>query len=320
MSYLPNPVPRQFRHHPLALAVATALNTGIALAGGAPTLDLPSLSPTINAVNAARDSNVAMQFTDVASLTFGQNFMVRGHQTARYSGVFTGNDSATIAFNPTALFKPGERIQLSYTGFSGTVWEFIAAVGGGSGLFVDSGEALGNGTTQSVALGDVDNDGDLDLVDGNRGQPNQVWLNNGAGHFTDSGQPLGSNYTYSVALGDVDDDGDLDLVEGNYGQANRVWLNDGLGMFSDSGQVLGGNTTRSVVLGDVDGDGDLDLVEGNYGEASRVWLNDGAGHFTDSGQSLGSNTTVSMALGDVDGDGDLDGVAGNDSNQANRVW
>jgi hypothetical protein len=197
-------------------------------------------------------------------------------------------------------------------------------INNGSGGFADSGQSLGTGNSQSVALGDVDGDGDLDMVVANsNGEANTVWLNDGSGNFTDSGQSLGSSSSTSVALGDVDRDGDLDIVVANDGggQGNTVWFNDGLGHFSDSGQSLGSSSSTSVALGDVDRDGDLDMVVANTnGEANTVWLNDGTGYFTDSGQSLGSSSSTSVALGDVDKDGDLDMVVANTNGEANTVW
>jgi len=195
----------------------------------------------------------------------------------------------------------------------------LATAEGGSGL-TDSGQSLGKWDTVSVALGDLDSDGDLDMVEGNYFQANIVWLNNGSGTFNNSGQSLGAAETDSVALGDLDGDGDLDLVEGVYGQGNTIWFNDGSANFTDSGQSLGNAATMSVALGDLDGDGDLDLVSGNLYQGNSVWLNNGSGIFTDSGQTLGNWNTVSVALGDLDGDGDLDLAAGNFFDHANTIW
>ncbi|MCI0582130.1 MAG: FG-GAP-like repeat-containing protein, partial [Chloroflexi bacterium] len=70
--------------------------------------------------------------------------------------------------------------------------------------------------TQSVALGDVDGDDDLDLITGNLNQPNRLYRNDGTGQF-DLGSiiPDEARLTTSVTLDDVDGDGDLDLVVGN---------------------------------------------------------------------------------------------------------
>ena len=91
--------------------------------------------------------------------------------------------------------------------------------------FTNSGQALGNSVSYSVALGDLDGDGDLDAMVGNYGQPNTVWTNDGTGTFTDSMQAFGNSNSYSVALGDLNGDGDLDAMVANYNQPNTVWTN-----------------------------------------------------------------------------------------------
>jgi hypothetical protein len=192
----------------------------------------------------------------------------------------------------------------------------------------------------TVALGDVDEDGDLDAFGagccGSTGSSgagkwfnrpyNMVWLNDGAGNFRDSGQRLGMMGSKAIALGDLDGDGALDAFVGNSHdtsgrfwrhQPNRVWLNDGRGQFSDSGQLLGGAETCSLALGDVDDDGDLDAFVGNDGP-NEVWLNDGSGNFVNSGQALGNASTQVVALADLDGDGDVDAFVGNE--EIGKVW
>src|SRR5690606_11548508 len=119
----------------------------------------------------------------------------------------------------------------------------------------------------SLALGDVDGDGDLDLVVGNvgdvySGTPSRLYTNDGNGAFTDvsaSRMPAGNHYTSDLALGDLDGDRDLDLVLGNSDQC-LLYRNDGTGTYTDATAMsmpAGSYGTRSLALGDVDGDGDL---------------------------------------------------------------
>ena len=183
-------------------------------------------------------------------------------------------------------------------------------------LFDDSGQSLGGGSTKSLALGDVDGDGDLDAFVGKEAfTANRVWLNDGAASFTDSGQALGAAGSLGVVLADLDGDTDLDafVANGNgvAGEPNRVWLNDGAGVFS-AGQALGNNASFSVALGDVDGDSHLDAVVGNIsGHVETIWLGAGDGTFALSGFDFGDLGTVqSVGLSDLDGDGDRDVVFG----------
>jgi len=204
----------------------------------------------------------------------------------------------------------------------------------GSGVFAD---ASGNlppiaGRTASAALGDVDGDGDLDLVLGTvgsctvfgcTGAQNRLLLNDGAGTFTEASNqlPVVLDWTEAVALADVDGDSDLDALFGNGsgvgipGEQNRLVLNDGSGVFLDATSQIPAvsDKTRAIALGDVDEDGDLDLLFGNLGQ-DRLYLNDGSGLFADATADLPplSERTCALAWGDVDGDGDLDAWIGTD--------
>ena len=191
-------------------------------------------------------------------------------------------------------------------------------------------------STYAVALGDLDGDGDLDVVAGNNGQPHQLYLNNGTTDPFDgvTGVNITADVlhsTYAIALGDVDRDGDLDLVAGNYGQASRLYLNNGTSdpFAGIAGTDITADTrqTYAVALGDLDGDGDLDFITGNYSQTNRLYLNNGtANPFGGvAGTDITSDTykTNSLALGDLDGDGDLDLVAGTygqTNGQTNRLY
>jgi subtilisin-like proprotein convertase family protein len=178
--------------------------------------------------------------------------------------------------------------------------------------------------TTTVAWGDVDGDGDLDLAAGNSGSPNKVYLNVGGTLQTSAAWASGDiDYTYSVAWGDMDGDGDLDLAAGNSGSPNKnkVYLNMGGTLQTSAAWAFDDNDlTNSVAWGDVDGDGDLDLAGGNDYGPNEVYLNQGGMlqpvAIWNSGDS---DWTTTVAWGDVDGDGDLDLAAGN-WNGPNKVY
>ena len=57
-------------------------------------------------------------------------------------------------------------------------------------IFVDSGQRMGTEDTRAVPLGDVDNDGDLDIYFANYQARDELWLNDGTGTFSKSSQTL----------------------------------------------------------------------------------------------------------------------------------
>ena len=172
-----------------------------------------------------------------------------------------------------------------------------------------------------VAMGDVDGDGDLDVLIGRELKANQLLINDGAGGFSvDASFPGGVANTHAVAMGDVDGDGDLDLLIGNFACANELLINDGLGGFSVDGSFPGGTAvTNAVAMGDVDGDGNLDLLIGNEYSVDELLLGDGLGGFSVDGSFPGESVvTKAVAMGDVDGDGDLDLLIGREQ-KANQL-
>ncbi|MCI0587410.1 MAG: VCBS repeat-containing protein [Planctomycetes bacterium] len=190
----------------------------------------------------------------------------------------------------------------------------------GTGFFSDAtGQIpLVSGYTRSLALGDVDGDGDPDALLGNDlGSQSLLQLNDGTGVFTDatSQLPAFAGNTKALAVGDLDGDGDLDALLGNNG-VSRLYVNGGTGIFTNASPQLPSiqEATESLALGDVDGDGDLDALLGNGGTQNRLYLNDGSGTFADVTAQPAPETqaTQSLALGDIDGDGDLDALLGND--------
>jgi len=144
----------------------------------------------------------------------------------------------------------------------------------GAGNLRDSGQRLGLDDSTSVALADLDGDGDLDALVGSL-QGAAVWLNSGTGVFQ-SGVRIASPGTQQVFLADFDSDGDADALIAGVQQAT-LWKNNGQAVFERTGEQMRYTPRHGLAVADFDSDGDIDVFAAAYEEDQRIWLNDGQG-------------------------------------------
>jgi hypothetical protein len=173
----------------------------------------------------------------------------------------------------------------------------------------------------SVAFGDLNGDGKLDLAIANAGagygnkavgKTVSVLLNGGGGRFT-ARRDYGTGVSpVSVAIGDLNGDGKPDLATANEdGSTVSVLLNNGDGSFQTKRDFAIGGLPYSVAIGDLNGDGRRDLASANTGDGTvSVLLNRGDGSFEDKRDYRTGRNPGSVTIGDLNGDGNPDLAVG----------
>ncbi len=224
----------------------------------------------------------------------------------------TDLDAFVVNGSSGAVFSPG------FSGFQNLLW-----INDGGGVFSDETIPrlpLAMNSSFHAAFGDLDSDGDLDLIIGNvgstgAGQQNTLLINNGSGVFTDETTirlPALPNITLALALEDLDGDFDLDIVVANRTPTgSNILVNNGVGFFTDE-SVQRFSTlppfARDVVVADVNGDGSKDIIFASVSGGPLVFINSGGGNFTEETNARTPTFSDShgLAVSDVDKDGDVD--------------
>ena len=198
-------------------------------------------------------------------------------------------------------------------------------------LFEDISVVAGLEQTKQLAFGnpicgDINNDGNIDILVPHHGRSLSLYKNEGNETFSNIIVESEINFDrgvdrHGMTFGDYDNDGNLDLFIGigsNAGTTlnnSKLWKGDGTGKFTDVTNQVGIDLLeiRSVNWVDYDNDGYLELfVALGGGTFGTIYKNDESGFFNDITDLTGlvNAFDIVMSFADYDNDGDMDLVAG----------
>jgi hypothetical protein len=227
----------------------------------------------------------------------GKPDLIRANYNAFSLTVFTNDGNGVFGSNATLMIygEPRDVVVADVNGDGKP--DLISANEGSSGslppagfitVFTNNGTGgFGTNPVQlfgppsiSVAVADVNGDGQPDLISADSGSdrygnsPNgntlRVWTNSGSGLFGSNATLTVDSYPYYVTAADVNGDGKPDVICASYGSSTlgypgylTVFTNNGSGTFGLYTTLAVGSYPHCVVAADVNGDGRLDLITAN---------------------------------------------------------
>src|SRR6185295_10297713 len=262
-------------------------------------------------------------YTGVVSVT--RLYRNSGGASPTFSDVGAGLANVRNSSVAWADYDNDGDLDILITGFggSGVTAQLYRNSGGANPTFSDVGAGLTGVQGSSVAWGDYDNDGDLDILltgsDAVSAPVTKLYRNGGGPNptFSEVSAGLTAVTSSSVAWGDYDRDGDLDILlsgsDPGFAAVTKLYRNSGGAnpTFSEVGAGLTGIYLSSVAWGDYDNDGNLDILLTGYTGSARIaklYRSSGGTNptFSDAGAGLDAVNSSSVAWGDYDNDGDLD--------------
>jgi FG-GAP-like repeat/Collagen triple helix repeat (20 copies) len=312
-------------------------NVALGRAGGAfaPTATTPTTVAGGNPYYTAVDDFDGDGNPDVVESVY-VGYRANDERIAWYPGDGRGGLGAPIVSGPgvgAGGLVPGDfnedgKPDLAFSGFTDSGSDVGVIEGDGHGYFYTYFDRAlpgnGSGEGHAIAVGDVDEDGHLDIVAAGGYGSEGVYLLRGDGHGTlgtrevaipDDGEPT------SVALTDVNGDGHLDIVASNLHDGRViVGLGDGHGSFTTSTLTVTGPPTSTgaategrawgVASGDFNGDGNADIAVADSTTNAVVWFTgDGTGHFSAPERLALDHAPLDIVAKDLNGDGLDDIVA-----------
>src|SRR5262245_11912493 len=265
----------------------------------------------------ATDSRLTLKLNGNVSGAAGPStFVVRGLISGRqFRGkTYSGSGTATVS-TPAGAFQPFEEVEVTLTSsLACPPWVGRLRVGrpnvsaGATGNLGNLQNPTGPTSPRTIAVGDFNEDGNLDLAIAGFTGTVAIQRGDGAGHFTTANNVPGAGSGLTgIVVADFDGDGHLDLA--TVGSTVTVFFGNGAGAFGNQKTLTAGSAPIAIAVGDFNGDGLPDLVVTTQTSQSiSIFLNNGDRTFQPprTTQNVGLVFGNPTAIGDVNRDGNLD--------------